>query len=287
MNPGDNAKMRKEYKNANKRLWNHLTEIHIVSRFYDLKGFIKGRSGLNAIELALLGNVAGKTVLHLQCHFGLGTLALARMGARVVGVDFSEVAIQKARELNGVLNLKAGFVLSEIETLGTHLEGKFDIVFASFGVLGWHSDLNKWASVAAHFLKRHGKLCLAEFHPILWMLNDDQSAIKYSYFKKGAICTKEQKSYAASSASPVGTSYCWNHSLGETIAALEAAGLVVSSFREYDYSPYNIFADGIGKNDEYYIKGFKGIIPLVYSLCATPAGDKRRRGRSGNRSPKQ
>src|SRR5579884_3728471 len=168
-----------EHSKSNQELWNNLAKIHINSKFYDVESFIKGRCSLNPIELGLLGDVKGKSVLHLQCHFGMDTLSLARMGAQVTGVDFSEVAIKKANELNDLLNLNARFVLCDVNVLNEKLADKFDILFASYGVLGWHSDLEKWAGIASHFLKQNGVFHLVEFHPVLWMLSDDYSAIEH------------------------------------------------------------------------------------------------------------
>jgi SAM-dependent methyltransferase len=265
---GKKVEMRDELTESNKELWNNLAKVHIDSNFYDLAGFLKGESSLSPIELNLVGRVEGRSLLHVQCHFELDTLSLARMGAAVTGVDFSEVALEKARELNELLGLKAKFVVCDVNNLDEYLEGKFDVVFASFGVLGWHSDLDKWSAIVSHFLKEDGTFYLAEFHPVLWMLNDNQSAIEHSYFKKAPIIESNQKSYAVPKAGSMGTSYCWNHSLGEVFGALEAAGLNIFDFREYDYSPCNIFANGIESDGKYYIKGLEGIVPLAFSLSA-------------------
>jgi SAM-dependent methyltransferase len=253
----------------NRDLWNRLAEVHVNSSFYDVAGFLQGRDSLTPIEQEILGDVAGKLVLHLQCHFGMDTLSLARRGAQVTGVDFSEVALEKARQLNDRMGLDARFVLCDVNELPKHLEGQFDIVFASFGVLGWHPDLNRWASVVAHFLKPGGRFCLAEFHPVLWMLNDDHSGIGYSYFKKAPIVMTNEKSYADPQAGIMGASHCWNYSLGELFGALESNGLSINGFKEYDYSPWNLFANGVGADGKYYIKHLKEMIPLSFSLVAT------------------
>jgi hypothetical protein len=135
-------------------------------------------------------------------------------------------------------------------------------------VLGWHEDLTRWALIVSHFLKERGTFCLAEFHPVLWMLDDEQSRLAHSYFKKAPIVVRGEKSYAEPEVGSMGTSYCWNHSLGEVFGAFEAAGLAVFDFKEYDYSPYNIFVRGVETGGKYYVKGLEGIIPLVYSLSA-------------------
>jgi SAM-dependent methyltransferase len=254
---------------SNRELWNNLAQVHFDSKFYDLRGFLKGKSALNAIEQRLLGDVRGKSVLHLQCHFGLGTLSLARAGAVVTGVDFSEVAVAKARELNEKLGLDARFITCDVNQLDRFLDGKFDVVYASFGVIGWHCDLGNWARIISHFLKRNGRFCFAEFHPVLWMLGDDHSNIGYSYFKSGVITETNPKSYADPAAKIVGTSFCWNHSLGEVFGALEGQGLAVKNFEEYDYLPYRSFPDAVGRSGRYRVKGLERMLPLAYSLTAS------------------
>jgi ubiquinone/menaquinone biosynthesis C-methylase UbiE len=254
---------------SNRELWDNLARAHVDSSFYDVPSFLKGRCSLTDIELNLLGDVHGKSLLHLQCHFGLDTLSLARLGASVTGVDFSQVALEKARELNKQLGLEARFVQCDVNQLDQFLEGEFDIVFASFGVIGWHSDLSKWTRIVARFLKKGGRFCFAEFHPVLWMLSDDHSRIAYSYFQSDVIVGENETSYANPDVRNLGTSYCWNHSLGEVFAALESHGLTIRNFKEYDYSPMSFFPDVTEKDGRYYIQGLEHMLPLVYSLTAT------------------
>ena len=128
-----------DYLKINQQLWNNKTAAHFHSDFYDVPSFLAGKSSLNAIELALLGtSIKGKRILHLQCHFGLDSFSLARLGAQVTAVDFSEKAIQKARELKHQLKLDVQFIQSDINQLDQVLDQKFDLIFTSYGVLGWH-----------------------------------------------------------------------------------------------------------------------------------------------------
>lgn len=253
----------------NQELWDNLVKVHVNSEFYDVPSFLKGKCSLDEIQLELLEDVKGRSVLHLQCHFGQDTLSLARMGACVTGVDFSRVAIETARDFNDRLQLNAKFVHSDVNQLDKFLEGEFNIVYASYGVIGWHSDLEKWARIVSHFMKRGGRFCFAEFHPILWMLNDDHSTIAYSYFKSNPIINEGQKSYAEPEAGHLGTSYCWNHSLSELLQAIETHGLIVRKFKEYDYMPFRMFQDVTEKNGRYYVRGLEHKLPLVYSFVAS------------------
>jgi len=161
------------YIEINKALWDEKTKHHISSAFYNMHdgSFLKGKSSLNDIELQLLGNVAGKEVLHLQCHFGQDTLSLARLGAKATGVDFSAEAIKKARALNDQLALDAEFICCDIYSLQDSLEKQFDMVFASYGTIGWLPDMQRWAQIVARYLKPGGKFVFVEFHPVVWMFS--------------------------------------------------------------------------------------------------------------------
>jgi ubiquinone/menaquinone biosynthesis C-methylase UbiE len=111
--------------------------------------------------------------LHLQCHFGQDTLSMSRMGAQTTGVDLSDKAIDAARKLNQEINQQATFICCNIYDLPQHLDQQFDIVFTSYGTIGWLPDLNQWAALIARYLKPGGKFVFAEFHPVVWMFDND------------------------------------------------------------------------------------------------------------------
>jgi SAM-dependent methyltransferase len=159
----------KDYIQKNKVAWDEKTIHHYGSEFYDVPGFLQGKNSLNEIELSLLGNVAGKSILHLQCHFGQDTISLGRMGAKVTGTDLSENAIAKARELSTLANIPATFICCNIYDLPKYLTGQFDIVFSSYGTIMWLPDLEKWAGLIAQYLKPGGQFIFAEFHPVIWI----------------------------------------------------------------------------------------------------------------------
>ena len=158
---------------ANRALWEAWTPIHEGSDFYDLEGFKRGGIRLREYELAEMGPVAGREVLHLQCHFGLDTLSFARLGARATGVDFSAAAIRLARTLADELGLEARFVESSLDALPSRLEGDFDLVYTSRGVLSWLPDLGAWARLIAHYLRPGGQFYISEVHPVANALHDD------------------------------------------------------------------------------------------------------------------
>ncbi len=254
---------------ANRHAWNIRLETHKNSEFYDVEGWKAGKTSLQEIELRELGDVAGKSLLHLQCHFGQDTLSWARLGAHVTGCDLSEKAIDYARELARELQPDARFVCCNIYDLPQHLEGQFDIVFTSYGVIGWLPDLQPWARVVAHFLKKGGVFYLAEFHPVIWMFDDKMERFQYAYHNAGVIESEQSGTYANRYAELKYTEYGWNHSLSEVINSLIEAGLRLEFLNEYPYSPYNCFDKMVrGADGNYRIQGLEGLIPMVYSLRA-------------------
>ena len=177
-----------QHLEANRRLWDAWTPFHVASAFYDVDGFKAGRKELGPIELAGVGDVRGRSLLHLQCHFGLDTLAWAGRGAIVTGVDFSEPAIVAARALAAELGIDARFVVSDVYALPDRLAGEYDIVFTSHGVLSWLPDLAGWARVVARFLKPGGAFFVVDTHPFAYVFDDERTdselRVRYPYFPR-------------------------------------------------------------------------------------------------------
>jgi len=261
--------MEPEYIKINRELWDKRTEAHLKTEFYNVPAFLNGNSTLNKTELDLLGDITGKSLLHLQCHFGLDTMSLARLGAEVTGVDLSPKAIQEAEKLAEQTQLQAKFVCSDIYDLPNNLQGKYDIIYTTYGTIGWLPDMTKWANIIAHFLKPSGLFILVDFHPVVWMFDDEFKYIQYSYFNKETIIEEESGSYADHNADIKNLSYGWNHDLSEVLNALIQAGLKIEVFNEYDFSHYNCFkhtektADG-----NYVIKHLRNKIPMMYGVRA-------------------
>ena len=259
-----------DYIEKNKASWNNKTDYHINSEFYDMDNFLKGKSSLNDIELKLLGDITGKTILHLQCHFGQDSISLARMGAAVTGVDLSDKAISKATGIAKQLDANANFICCNIYDLPKHLDKKFDIVFTSYGTIGWLPDLDQWAAIVSKYLKPGGKFVFVEFHPVIWMYDDDFENVKYNYSKSDPIIETVSGTYADRSAPITTETVNWNHGISEVVNSLIKHGLEINILNEYDYSPYNCF----NKTEEFEpgkfrIKHFGNMIPMVYAICAT------------------
>jgi SAM-dependent methyltransferase len=258
-----------QYFEANRSLWNQRTAVHKDSAFYDLAGFKAGANVLTPIELNEIGDVYGRSLLHLQCHFGMDTMSFSRMGAKCTGVDLSDDAIKLAREINDELKLDAKFVCCNVYETSEFVKEQFDIVFTSYGTIGWLPDLDPWAKMIVERLKPGGLFYIAEFHPVIWMFDDDFTHIKYYYDNKELIVMEDQPTYTGDENEIQGKEYSWNHSISEVLNALINAGLKIEFFNEHTYSPYSNFKNSVEtETGKWHIKGMEGKIPMVYSLKA-------------------
>jgi ubiquinone/menaquinone biosynthesis C-methylase UbiE len=258
-----------DYLEKNRDAWNRRTDYHLTSEFYDVKGFLAGKTSLNDFELRLLGNIKGKSILHLQCHFGQDTISLARLDADATGVDLSDNAIKNANLLAEKTNVNARFICCDIYSLPEHLDEQFDIVFTSYGTIGWLPDLDKWAGIVYRYLKPGGRFIFVDFHPVVWMFDTNFEKVAYNYFNTGPIVETESGTYADRDA-PINYEYVgWNHSTGEVLGSLLKTGLTLESFEEYDYSPYNCFKGTTEfEPGKFRIKHLENKIPMVFSLVA-------------------
>lgn len=261
-----------EYIEQNKERWEELTPIHEHSEFYDIQGFRNGKCHLKTTELEEIGNVSGKSLLHIQCHFGLDTLSWARRGAKVTGTDFSEKSIELARSLSEDLGIESQFICCNIYDLPERLEGEFDIIFTSYGVLCWLPDLKLWAEIIYHFLKPGGFFYIVEGHPFGWVFDDSKDSaelsVKYSYFHSPEPDKWEDDDYTESNVKVNHPSYEWTHSLGDIINALINAGLKIEFIHEFPYITWRQLPFmKRDKNGLWRIEGDK--VPLLFSLKAT------------------
>jgi SAM-dependent methyltransferase len=250
-----------DYIAINKKAWDKRTQTHLDSTFYDVQSFINGLSSLNPIEIAEVGDVKGKNLLHLQCHFGQDTLSWARLGAQVTGVDFSSEAIENANKLARELSIEANFINNDIYSFGKSNSESFDIVFTSYGVLCWLADLTLWAETVASSLKVGGQFNLVEFHGF----NDFIAG--YSYFSSQVPDVEEEGAYTENCSGEQSTVVTWPHSISEVIMALINAGINIESVNEFPYSPYQLSSEAEYVEGEGYQVMHKGRqIPLIYSI---------------------
>ena len=263
-----------DYSRANQKLWNEWTGEHEKSSFYDVEGFKAGKERLKSIELEEVGDVRDKKLLHLQCHFGLDTLAWARHGAIVTGVDLSDQSVALAQSLSRELNIPARFICSDILTLPHVLEDQFDIVFTSYGILHWLRDLQRWAQIIAHFLNPGGFFYIVEDHPFMRVFRSDPErgliVDNPYFFSEEPYKAETTGSYATNFEGEPRTYYMWDHSLGEVINSLIEAGLRIEFLHEFPFALRAKFPTMVQGEDGYwrFTREHK-MIPLLFSLKAT------------------
>ncbi|HMK93155.1 MAG TPA: class I SAM-dependent methyltransferase [Thermoleophilia bacterium] len=270
-----------DYLKANLASWDEAVDVHVRSELYDVPGFKAGRIALSAIELEELGPLVreGTRLLHLQCHFGLDTLSWARLGAQVTGADFSGEGIRTARALADEVGLssRAAFVQSDIARLPEMLDGRFDVVFTSWGALIWLGDLERWAEVIDHFLAPGGTFYIAEFHPYAFVLADDARSgslrVGYAYFQYGTPQRfDEPGDYADPTATTQNTvTFEWLHGFGEIIDPLLRRGLRLDHLHELPYTIPGLPLPFLEKDADgmLRVKGHHDDFPLTFTLRMT------------------
>jgi len=251
------------YLETNRALWDEWAEIHARSDWYNLDAVRRGECKLRPYELMEVGDVGGKTLLHLQCQLGTDTICWARRGANVTGVDFSPRAISIATGLARELAIDARFVCADVLRLPDVLDGEFDVVYTSRGVLGWLPDLDRWARVVAHFLVPGG------------VVNQDgvtEPVVGHPYFPRSSpLALPVQGSYADPTAHvEQSRKYLWPHSMGEVVTAIAAAGLRIEFLHEFPWADRPLSFLKQRDEREWMLPGDgEGELPLHFSLKAT------------------
>jgi SAM-dependent methyltransferase len=264
-----------DYMNTNKELWDKLAKIHYDSEFYDVKGFVEGKQTLDPIEMDELPNLKGKTLLHLMCHFGMDTLSLARLGAKVTGLDFSSKAIDLASALANAVGIDARFVCANVYKAAAVLKDKFDVVFTSGGAIVWLPDIERWAEVIADCLKPGGFFYIREFHPFSYIFENDDTATElvptYPYFQgQDPLMFEAEGSYADREAKTGKMkTYEWNHPISQITNALAKAGLRIDFFNEFNFTSYKAFPFLIEEDGRWYLPENRNLIPMMFSIKAT------------------
>ncbi len=265
-----------DYTEHNRAHWNARTAVNAASTTrYDIAGFKAGKSTLTPIEQQELRDVAGKSLLHLQCHFGLDTLSWARLGAHVTGVDFSEDAIALAERLSQETGLDARFLCTDIYELPQVLDDTFDIIFTSGGVLCWLSDLGRWAKIIAQFLKPGGVLYLQDEHPFLNVFDDTADVTelhtRYPYFHtEQPLRIEGLLPYSDPTANQRSVEYAWSYSFSDILNALIAAGLRLDYLHEFSHGGNRRFPFmAQGEDGRWRWNDTANDIPLTFSLQAT------------------
>lgn len=268
-----------DYKTYNLGWWNEAAQVHAQGEGYLMSEFKKGLSKLYPLDFEEVGNVSGKKLLHLQCHFGMDTLSWARLGAQVTGVDFSDKAIAIATDLAQELNLDATFLCSDIYRVQDVLDaaGQFDIVYTSYGAICWLPDLQPWGQIITHYLKPGGFFYIAEGHPFMWAIDEKVSGpelkVGYPYFSREAIRDEEPGTYAEKDARLEHTiTYAWNHTLSEIFGSLLSTGLTIDFFHEHQFCAWECLPgmeEGENRLWRFKDPAKREMLPLTFSLKAT------------------
>ncbi|AJC56966.1 methyltransferase domain-containing protein [Streptomyces sp. 769] len=265
------------WREANRARWDERVALHTASDYYDQDEFRRTRDVIRDFEAAEVGDVTGRSLLHLQCHFGQDTLSWAYRGAaRVVGLDFSEPAIETARDLAAEFGYgpeRAAFVAADVYDAAEAVpDAAYDIVYTGIGAVNWLPDLVGWAETVASLVAPGGFLYLAEFHPLADVLDDRTgSQVAHDYFRTEAWDEEAPGSYTDFEARTVhNRSVEWQHSLGDVVSAVVGAGLRVEFLHEHDMTLFQRFGVLRRGEDGYYrFPDDRPRIPLMYSLKAS------------------
>lgn len=259
---------------SNRASWDQRVPVHVASEFYDVEGWLRQGRGPRPGEAAALGDVSGLDLVHLQCHFGLDTLAWARVGARVTGLDFSEPAIEQARVLatRAGLEDRATFVCANVYDALDALDHRtFDVVYVSLGSLSWLPSVDRWASVAAALTRPGGRLFVHDVHPLSNTLGNDEPVVEHTYFEEPDPYVDDSGfTYTDGTYSePMERDYSWNHGLGEIVSAVVDHGFVLDGLEEHDWTSFARFSWLVREGDQRYVlPAGRPRMPLSFSLLA-------------------
>jgi len=258
---------------VNRRKWDESVPLHLASPLYDVPSFLRGKSALEPFETREMGSVRGKSLLHLQCHFGMDTLSWARRGAKVTGVDFSLPAVKAARRLAQRARTPARFVHSNLYDAPDVLHEQFDIVYTGKGAICWLPDIEGWARVVSGFLKPGGKLYLLDDHPIVEVFPNEEGLTrlepKIPYFVSRSIREEYDGTYATGAKMKHRVSYSWIHPASKLLSALIDSGLTIEQVREYPYTFWRRYLFmHTDRSGYWHLNGSDGLIPLMWSVQA-------------------
>jgi SAM-dependent methyltransferase len=237
-----------DYRAVNRASWDERAPAHAASpdyafdRFIEDPGFV---SNVVRFDLPRLGDLRGVDAVHLQCHIGTDTVSLARLGARVTGLDFSQPALAEARRLAAAVGVDASFVQADLYDAPRVLgQARFDLVFTGIGALCWLPDIKRWARVVHDLLRPGGRLFLREGHPVLWALADARAdgllVLDQPYFEQEQPITWDEPGTYVTTDQVFSTNVTheWNHGLGEIVTAVLDTGMELTMLQEHDSVPW-------------------------------------------------
>jgi len=273
--------MTTEYLDANRANWNERATLHAArdGSGYGVLRYVEDRDALSDVvrfDQPLLGDLTGTRAVHLQCHIGTDTLSLARLGARVTGLDFSENAVEEARRLVAETGDAVDFVRSDVSHATDVLPaGEFDLVYTGIGALCWLPSISEWAGVVAELLAPGGTLHIREGHPVLWSMNETLPGLTlaFPYFEQPVPLEWDDDSTYVEVSAPLQSTrtYEWNRSLGEIVTALLDRGLRLDALIEHDIVPWEALPGRmtLRPDGEYALTEQPSVMPLSYTIRAS------------------
>ncbi|MFU8946430.1 class I SAM-dependent methyltransferase [Mycetocola zhadangensis] len=264
-----------EWLEANRAQWDERVPIHLSSDFYDQSALRRGEGRLTRIDEAELQalfpgengsfRLDGKRVLHLQCHFGADSLTIAQRGASVVGLDFSAPAVRAARGLAAEVGLsdRARFLIANLYDARHALPEpeSFDVIFITWGTIGWLPDVREWARIIEWFLAPGGTLYFADGHPAAMVFDSDADAatdgrasrfpgFRYPYGSREQVVLDQTDDYADGTAVLTNTrTWEWMHPTSEIVGALIDSGLRIDKLGEHYEVPWRMFPELVSTGD--------------------------------------
>jgi SAM-dependent methyltransferase len=273
-----------DYRTLNRANWDERAPAHAASPDYAVSRLLddpRHLSGVVEFDRRLLGDISGLQAVHLQCHIGTDTLSLARLGARLTGLDFSAASLAQARSLAAAAATEIRFVESEVYDAPAVLgEGGFDLVYTGIGALCWLPSVDRWATVVATLLRPGGRLFIREGHPVLWALEDGRAdstlALEHPYFElEDPMIWDDDGTYVDTDATfEHTTTHEWNHGLGETVTALLDAGMQITGLVEHQSVPWDALPGQMrdAGGGEFQLAERPWRLPHTYTLQAIKKG---------------
>jgi SAM-dependent methyltransferase len=271
-----------DYLTINKAMWDERAPAHAASPDYGVQRFVDDSAHLSSVvrfDVPRLGSIEGLRAVHLQCHIGTDTLSLARLGARMSGLDFSPAALAQARSLAARAGADITYHESDVyDAVSVFGPGSFDLVYTGVGALCWLPSVSRWARVVSELLRPGGRLFIREGHPMLWAHDEKLTppALGYPYFETVEPMVFDEPGTYVQTATElkVGLSHSWNHGLGEIITALLEAGMNLTRFVEHDSVPWCAMPGymTLDDADEWRLTEHPERLAASYTLQAVKAG---------------
>ena len=277
--------MADRYVDVNRESWDDRAPAHAASVDYGVDRFVadpKFLSDIVRFDVPRLGDIRGLRGVHLQCHIGTDTISLARLGARMTGLDFSRASLDQARSLSERAGPRVEFVEAEVysavEVLGRE---SFDLVFTGIGALCWLPSIVRWANVVGDLLVAGGRLFIREGHPMLWTVDDErvdgELTVDYPYFEREeAIVSEYPGTYVETAATfTYNVTHQWNHGLGEIVTALLESGMGITMLVEHDSVPWEALPGKMTRTEfgEWRLTDRPWRLPHSYTLQAIKRSD--------------